>query len=488
MSARRIGAAFTAVVVTGGVVVGLVSGAFGSLAEDGLYATGLWSPNGASTRPSPGPSGSPTPTPSSARATPSPSAAPPPPGLPAPVLAAVVRGAEPDQAEVQARVGSVKVPGIGSASYTAAVVDVGSGQTVYAHNPMKSFIPASTVKLLTSAAALSILGPDHTFATRVVSPQPGQIILVGGGDPYLSEQSRADTFPRRASVADLARSSAAALKKANVRSVTLGYDDSLFTGPRWHPTWPGLYADQVTPVSALWVDEGRVRSSPGPRVEDPSLEAAQAYAAALRRQGIKVGAITRQKAAPSARPVASVSSMPLEQIVEQLLLVSDNDASEVIYRQAAIGAGKLGSFVDAGAVVRDRLTELGVWKPGTTINDGSGLSRQSRVPAATLAQLLDQAASDTRPELRAVITGLPVAGGEGSLRTHFGDAESRAGRGVVRGKTGTLNKVHSLAGLIRTEDGSVLAYAFLVNDPENDFNAKVWLDRVSAALSTCGCR
>jgi len=81
-----------------------------------------------------------------------------------------------------------------------------------------------------------------------------------------------------------------------------------------------------------------------------------------------------------------------------------------------------------------------------------------------------------------------VAGVEGSLATKFGDDESLAGRGVVRGKTGTLSRVHGLAGTIATRDGSVLAYAFLVNNPKNDYNATVWLQRVTAAISTCGCR
>jgi len=81
-----------------------------------------------------------------------------------------------------------------------------------------------------------------------------------------------------------------------------------------------------------------------------------------------------------------------------------------------------------------------------------------------------------------------VAGVEGSLRSRYFDDESEAGRGAVRGKTGTLRKVHSLAGLVRTRDGSVLVFAFLINNPKNDYAAKVWLDRVSAAIGTCGCR
>jgi D-alanyl-D-alanine carboxypeptidase/D-alanyl-D-alanine-endopeptidase (penicillin-binding protein 4) len=135
-----------------------------------------------------------------------------------------------------------------------------------------------------------------------------------------------------------------------------------------------------------------------------------------------------------------------------------------------------------------QLTELGVGTEGARIVDGSGLARQNALPATTLVRLLRLAAAETRPELRALVTGLPVAGVEGSLRIRFGDDASLAGRGVVRGKTGTLREVHSLAGLIRTRDGSVLVFAFLINRPKNAFNARVWLDRATAAISNCGCR
>ena len=105
-----------------------------------------------------------------------------------------------------------------------------------------------------------------------------------------------------------------------------------------------------------------------------------------------------------------------------------------------------------------------------------------------MVRMLRLAAGNQHPELRAVITGLPVAGVEGSLRVRYFDDQSLAGRGVVRGKTGTLNKVRALAGVVRTNDGSLLAYAFLINKPKNEFNAMVWLDRVTTAISTCGCR
>ena len=333
------------------------------------------------------------------------------------------------------------------------------------------------MKLLTSAAALATYGPEHTFTTSVVKSKGNRIILVGGGDPYLAKKSRADAFPKRASITDLARATAAKLRKSKITRVSLGYDASLFSGPAWNPAWPSFYGDQVTPVSALWVDEGRVNGgSPGPRVRDPAGSAAAAFAAALRKQGVRVTSVRPAKAPASAAEVASVSSMPLQRIVEQVLMVSDNDAAEVLFRQVAVGAKRKGSSAEAAKAVRAVLTKLGVWVDGTTIIDGSGLARETKVPAATMVRLLRLAAQ--RPASRAPGGDhRPARGrGRGQPANPLLRRRELAGRGAVRGKTGTLRKVHSLAGLVRTRDGSVLVFAFLINNPKNDYAAKVWLD------------
>ena len=57
-------------------------------------------------------------------------------------------------------------------------------------------MPASTLKLLTTTAALEALGPDHTFATRVVADGRRSLTLVGGGDPFLAGK-RPTTGPSR---------------------------------------------------------------------------------------------------------------------------------------------------------------------------------------------------------------------------------------------------------------------------------------------------
>jgi D-alanyl-D-alanine carboxypeptidase/D-alanyl-D-alanine-endopeptidase (penicillin-binding protein 4) len=322
----------------------------------------------------------------------------------------------------------------------------------------------------------------------VVRSGAGKIVLVGGGDPYLTSRTPTADEPPAASLPALAAATATALKKAGTTEVALGYDASLFSGPAWNPSWPDGYADQVTPVSALWVDEGRTAGvSPGPRVTDPARDAARAFARALEKKGVEVTRTAEAEAPASAEPLARVTSPPLEQVVQRLLLASDNDASEVLLRHVALAADAPGSSAEGTRAVRRTLDRLGVWPEDARLRDGSGLARQTRIPADALVDLLRLAADPDHPELRAVLTGLPVAGVEGSLRGRYGDGGSRAGRGLVRGKTGTLTGVHALAGYLRTADGTELAYAFVVNDATDDYAAKVWLDRVSAALARCGC-
>jgi D-alanyl-D-alanine carboxypeptidase/D-alanyl-D-alanine-endopeptidase (penicillin-binding protein 4) len=481
---QRVLIALVPMIIVIAVVVGFVTGAFGSISGNGISATGSGSSD-ASGPPSVG-TASLTPTAATPTATPSPTATASPLGLPAPVLAPANSSQPPDTRKLAARINAVKVKDV-KGRLSGAVADVGSGRVVFARNATSDLIPASTLKLLTSAAALSILGPDHTFTTSVVRPKAGHIVLVGGGDPYLAKKSSAGEYPRRASIADLARLTAARLKADKITKVSLGYDSSLFRGPAWNPAWPDGYSNQVTRTTALWVDEGRVSGS-GFRWRDPAKNAASTFAAALKKRGIAVTSVAPARAPRSAVPIASVRSMPLERIVERLLLVSDNDAAEAILRQVAIGTRRPGTTADGVKAVKATLTKLGAWDATNRISDGSGLGRQTKVSADAIVKVLRLAGQDRHPELRAILTGLPVAGVEGSLRSRFFDDESLAGRGVVRAKTGTLRKVHTLAGIVRTADGSVLVFAFLINNPKNAYAATVWLDRVTTAIGSCGCR
>lgn len=349
--------------------------------------------------------------------------------------------------------------------------------------------PASTTKLLTSTAALHALGPDHVFETTVVNGGADRIILVGGGDPFL-ERRPAPGWPHRADIASLARRTADSLDERGRGKVRLAYDDSLFTGPAENPHWRKDYVPDgvVSPITALWVDEG-VDSSGSGRVGDPSADAAAAFAAALERAGIRVvGKPARQRARSGAPVLARAASPPLAQIVEWVLEVSDNEGAEVLARHVGLAVSGKGSSAAGAQAVLSTLTRLGVRTGNAEVYDGSGLSRQDRIDPDTLVDVLRVAASGDHPDLRPVVTGLPVAGFTGSLAFRFADAPA-AGRGRVRAKTGTLTGVSALAGVATDLDGVPMVFALVADRVRlrDTLDAQEALDDLAAALGACHC-
>ena len=289
----------------------------------------------------------------------------------------------------------------------------------------------------------------------------------------------------------LARTTARALKERGRKRVRVHYDDTLFTGPAVNPHWEPSYVPDnvVSPISALWVDEGRDDRGLGYRSAAPSLAAAQAFAAELRRRGVEVvGEPVAQAAPEGADELASVSGAPLAQVVQHVLEASDNEGAEVLARQTAIATDHPASFSGGAAAVRSVLADLGVDLTGITTYDGSGLSRADLVRPETLLDVLETAASPDQPDLRTVVSGLPVAGFTGSLAYRFQTAD-RAGLGLARAKTGTLTGVHGLAGTVVTRDGVLLAFVAVADQVKlpNTLAARDDLDEMAGALAACTC-
>jgi D-alanyl-D-alanine carboxypeptidase/D-alanyl-D-alanine-endopeptidase (penicillin-binding protein 4) len=370
-----------------------------------------------------------------------------------------------------------------------AVGELGSDRTVY-RSGIGPVVPASTTKLLTTTAALEELGPMARFRTTV--RQAGRrIVLVGGGDPFLatSRATAKGLYPVRATLADLAADTATALKQQGLTSVRLSYDDSLFTGPQVSPQWPATYVPQdvVPPITALWTDEGK--GTDGRYVADPSRAAATAFATALAADGIRVrGAVGRTVSATTDAEIAAVQSAPLGQIVERTLAVSDNNAAEVIGHHVGLAVHQDGSFAGGAAAVMEVLQRLGIDTTGDTVYDGSGLSRRDRLMPDTLLGVLRVVASAEHPQLRQVLTGLPVAGFTGSLQWRFDDAPAAA-RGRVRAKTGTLTGVSGLAGVITDLDGNRMVFVAIADRvavPQT-LAARHDLDLIAGGLAACRC-
>lgn len=375
--------------------------------------------------------------------------------------------------------------------HSAAVVDVATGRRLYAEGAGTALTPASITKIATAVAALSSMGGDHRFTTRAVlrplprnkSAGPGELVLVGGGDPTLTARPQAQGA---ASLRTLAVRTAQALERRGVHKVTLAYDTSLFTGPVRHPIGVN---DNVAPVTALTADEGRTddsSSGPAPRVADPAGEAARAFAGFLTDHGVQVkGTPSAGRAAGGARTVASVDSPPLSSVVERMLTNSDNDIAEALARQTAVATGGHADFAGGAAAVRAQLARLKLPLTGARFTDGSGLNRADQVTANLMTSLLTLAAAPDHPELRPALTGLPVASFSGTLAERYGDGGAA---GLVRAKTGTLTGVNTLAGTVVDADGRLLAFAFLASGTTDPQAAQSALDRTATALAGCGCR
>ncbi len=425
-----------------------------------------------------------------------PAAVAPPEGLEVPALGrpAPVAGAAEQDTLSGAAVRRALAPGLRDRdlgkSVHAAVAPLEGGGLVF-ESGQGGFTPASSTKVVTATAALAELGPDHRFTTTVVGRR-GALTLVGGGDPFLvARPAPADEWPARADLVDLARQTAQSLREEKWRKpVRLAYDDSLFTGPSDNPAWQPDYVpdDIVTPISALWVDEGLDPVGYG-RLADPAAGAGAAFAEALRAEGVRVAGPVRRAPAPrGANELGSVSSAPLSQVAERVLEISDNEGAEVLARHVAVARQEEPSFAGAARAVTDTLGDLGVPLAGVRLYDGSGLARGNLLTGPALVAVLQAAADPGRPELRPLLTGLPVGGYTGSLATRF-DTGPRAGLGRVRAKTGTLTGVRALAGVANDQAGTPMVFVLSADKIRyaRTVDAEQHLDELAEALGACRC-
>jgi D-alanyl-D-alanine carboxypeptidase/D-alanyl-D-alanine-endopeptidase (penicillin-binding protein 4) len=389
----------------------------------------------------------------------------------------------------------------------AAVTSLSSGAVLFSRHAAAPFTPASSTKLVTAVAALSVLGPGARFTTRAVAgPAPGTLVLAGGGDPTLAAgQPPASDYPQPATLASLANAAAHRLRATGRRTVRLAYDTSLFTGPALAAGWSASYitTGNVTPITALEVDQGRLTQSGKPQDADvtsnfrprsftPAADAATAFAAFLRADGIRVtGHPAPSPAPPRARVIAAVSSPPLSAIVGWMLRESNNVIAEDLARQVALATGRPGSFRGAAAAVTAALRRLGVAR-GIHLVDGSGLSTRDRVSPQALTGVVALAARGGW-SLRPAAAGLPVAGFSGTLapgQSVFGSGFGPAALGVVRAKTGNLARVASLAGFVDDASGHLLAFALMADRLRAGqlLGAAAAMDAMATALARCGCR
>ena len=368
-------------------------------------------------------------------------------------------------------------------SFSAVVIDPASGDVLYEREALRSRTPASTLKLVTAVTALSVLDPQARLATRVVATDD-TLTLIGGGDSTLARNPSRKSG--NASLRDLAD---AVADQVQTSRVLLRYDDSLFTGPTLAPGWPRGFpaAGVVAPVTALMVDQGRVRPNALARVKDPSRQAAEVFAEYLRERGVRVRGIERGTATGGATEIARVESAPIGTLVQRMLTDSDNDLAEALAHLAGAKAFGKGSFEGGARAMVRTMQDAKLVRGALAPVDGSGLSGRNAVSAGTLADLLESITREEDPGTSGIGLALPVAGFTGTLADRFRGGASLPGAGMVRAKTGTLTGVTSLAGTVKDVDGRVLVFSVLANGVPSIPKARRALDLFASRLAECGC-
>lgn len=429
------------------------------------------------------------------------------------------------------------------ASLSALVVQVTTGREIASVTPDEAVNPASNQKLLTAAAALDLLGPEHRFTTVLAGRRGGtglsEIVLRSDGDPELSS----------ADLSDMADSLVTRGHRRIDGDVLV--DQSAFD-EAWEPPGyaqrPNDWAAYRSPVSAVAVDrnavtlyvapdepgkparvwfepaglvtvsgvvqtgdrgsaqnvrltvrpknermEGLVGGSvpPGRRVlsfsrrlASPELAAGFVLADKLRSRGVVVGGAVRAGSLEEADDLVVRRSRPLAQIVHALGKHSDNFTAEMLLKALGRrhGGGAPGSSRAGALAIEAYLRRQGALTPGTRIGNGSGLYDANRLSARCVCRVLTSVYADPRvfPEL---LASLAIGGVDGTLASRFTALrDSRR----LRAKTGTLAAVTALSGYVLGPSAlGPVAFSLMVNGIAGKHaEARRHIDAVVAAIAS----
>jgi D-alanyl-D-alanine carboxypeptidase/D-alanyl-D-alanine-endopeptidase (penicillin-binding protein 4) len=418
------------------------------------------------------------------------------------------------------------------------VKSIETGETLYAHNENRRFIPASGMKLVTMGASLHYLGPNYRFETRFLADGPlengvleGSLYIHGTGDPSLTRlemdyiarslyesglrEVRGDIVLDDSFFDDQLRGPASydnILKKGLPIQSALSYNFNLVE-LRARPSAPGSqaelhdegygYFDVLNRVTTAtrgrpWLRVSKLRQDrvlvSGRVIQgdeedhvgtfvapDPTAYFASAFLGKIRERGIlALGQVVRGRV--EGRKLETLYVHRSDRLVEVLGALgkhSNNFSAEQMLK--TLGAhrfGSPGSFVSGGRAVSEYLVGLGFGREDFRVEDGSGLSYDNYLSSAILVRVLEDLYQ--APELRTdSICSLAVAGVDGTLRGRFLN-EDHLGR--IMAKTGSLAGVSSLSGFAFSRSRGPLVFSVLTNGIGRQYRADFVEDEIARAL------
>ena len=375
--------------------------------------------------------------------------------------------------------------GIAASNAGVFIWDIDAARQVSALNSTTPLAPASNMKLVTTAAALTSWGADHRFTTwlyircdRIINGVlPGNLYLRGGGDPSLSTRSyqRDELGLKTASFETFARG----LRALGVHTVdgrVLG-DESWFDDERNVSVWKPGFEEWCGPLSALSGNEGLHDGDP---VDAPATYSAELLTKALRNAGIKIKGEPRTGRVPaSAQLIQRQSSAPLRVLLKRQNKESDNLFAETLLKGLGKDFKELGA-TSAGVLVSSAtLATMDIAADTYVIQDGSGLSYGDRLTPYAIVRLLG--AMYQRPDFSVFYDSLAIAGKDGTLESRMRES---AAAGNARAKTGTLNVATGLSGYVRSANDHLVAFSILVaGDPVDAESANRAQDEIVVALA-----
>ncbi len=425
----------------------------------------------------------------------------------------------------------LRAPALHPEETGVAILLLPSGRTVLARNADRPLRPASTLKIVTSAAALALLKPEYVYATRIFADAPigadgtlpRNLYIQGSGAPDLvgeswwmiarrlaalglrrvegdlvGDESYFDAVRRPAGwpfpAADSWYNAPIGALSCNFNVVTVRVMPSPLVGARPDVTLEPIAsyfqlmnrATTVAGATSLTVsrsfEEGRnalavsgtVRRGGGDLVfhrgvEEPALYALHCFQEIARGEGIEIGGAPRAGTVPEgAREIDRFESKPLASLLRDMNKNSNNFMAEAIVK--TLGAQFVeqpGTTANGLQVIRTYLSGLGIDPALLQAMDGSGLSDQDRAPARLLAEVLARAHDDFEIAPE-LVASLPVGGVDGTLDERFGGEGAKR---RVRAKTGRLAGALTLAGYASNRDGREFAFAILANQPRGTIDA-----------------
>ena len=415
--------------------------------------------------------------------------------------------------EVDAALARAKVP---AEAMVVLVQEVGASRPRLAWQPDVAVNPASIMKIVTTSAALDLLGPAWTWTTPVWLQGPvvegalqGDLVIKGSGDPKLVLERiwlllrrvrqmgvrdiRGDIVIDRSAFSIPDQSPGdfdnEPLRPYNARpdALLLNYRSLLATftpdpargvaAIAIDPPLAGVRADAAVPLGRGpcedWRNELRADFTDPARVRfagafplacgektwavayaDPRSYAERLLPALWAEVGGQLQGRVREGIAPSARPAFEIASPPLADVIRDINKYSNNVMAQQLFLTLAATQGGTGTFEAGRIVVRRWLDEhVGASSVSVVLDNGSGLSREGRASARLLANVLEWAwSSPVMPEL---MSSFPVAGVDGTLK------RSRPGRAHL--KTGSLRDVAGVAGYVLGATGRRYVVVAIVN-------------------------